>query len=521
MALAAALSAPAQGLRGVWADTDALYPATAPLPAGPDTLRLTAWRGETVSARALLSSPETIENVTVTASEPWARAAMVGYVTTDDMRSCGAHDFSLPAWEVADIIGLPGEAMPIVADSLRAVWLRLDVPRSARPGVYPLTLTVADTLRLPLELTVLPQTLAEPKDWAFHTDFWQQPYAVSRYLGLERWSPEHFEALKPYLAELARSGQKVATAILFYEPWGDQSHDKFSPMVETTRLPDGSWSFDYTIFDRYAALCEEAGIDRQINCYSMIPWDMQFRYRDLPSGEYKTLATPTGTEAYADLWGAFLRDFERHLRETGRLERTAIAMDERGLGAMLDARALLEKEAPGLKMALAGWHHPELVDFLYDYSLDFGGSFTSEELAARRNSGKISTFYTCCSTPRPNIFSNSDPSDAAWLPLWAAGQGLDGYLHWSWMNWPDDPLGDSRFRLFAPGDTYLFYPGPRSSVRYERYVEGVQLAEKIRALRAAGADMTAIDAALGRLDPKQPTAPQVNEIKNLINLISK
>ena len=51
------------------------------------------------------------------------------------------------------------------------------------------------------------------------------------------------------------------------------------------------------------------------------------------------------------------------------------------------------------------------------------------------------------------------------------------------MNWDDHSLTDSRYRLFAPGDTYLIYPGVRSSVRYERFIEGVAMAEKIRILR--------------------------------------
>lgn len=51
------------------------------------------------------------------------------------------------------------------------------------------------------------------------------------------------------------------------------------------------------------------------------------------------------------------------------------------------------------------------------------------------------------------------------------------------MNWDDKSMTDSRFRLFAPGDTYCIYPGPRSSVRYERFMEGVAMAEKIRILR--------------------------------------
>lgn len=45
------------------------------------------------------------------------------------------------------------------------------------------------------------------------------------------------------------------------------------------------------------------------------------------------------------------------------------------------------------------------------------------------------------------------------------------------------PLTDSRFRTFPAGDTYIIYPGARSSVRFERLVEGIQDAEKISILK--------------------------------------
>ena len=37
--------------------------------------------------------------------------------------------------------------------------------------------------------------------------------------------------------------------------------------------------------------------------------------------------------------------------------------------------------------------------------------------------------------------------------------------------------------MFAPGDTYFIYPDGRSSIRYERMVEGIQMSEKLRLLR--------------------------------------
>jgi hypothetical protein len=42
----------------------------------------------------------------------------------------------------------------------------------------------------------------------------------------------------------------------------------------------------------------------------------------------------------------------------------------------------------------------------------------------------------------------------------------------------ENPLVDSRFRTWPAGDTYIAYP-QRSSIRYERLLEGIQDYEKI------------------------------------------
>lgn len=478
-----------------------------------------AWRGERISVEAALISSSGLDGaLTLKISNGDAR--FMRYVITDAQRSCGGHDFRLTPWEVADMIDLERTATP-EAGRLYPIWCSIDVDANTPVGLNKVELKLVDEKgktigKLPLVINVNEKVLPEPKDWHFHLDLWQQPYAVSRYYNLKRWSAEHIDALKPYMQELANLGQKVVTTVLFYEPWGNQSEDKFDPMVETTLLLDGTtWEFDFTIFDRYVEMMEECGISKQINCYSMVPWDMSFRYFDQFSGKYKTLDTQTGTTQYNDLWSAFLTSFAAHLKEKGWFEKTCIAMDERGLKSMMDAYDLVQRTVPGMKMALAGHRHIELVDKLHDYCISYGKEFTAEELAARKAAGQVTTMYTCCTEAEPNILSNNNPADAAWLPLYAVSKGFDGYLHWSWINWNQTPMTDTRFRLFSAGDTHFFYPGLRSSVRHERLREGIQQAEKIRILRESGADMTKIDAALNATG--LTTAEQVRLVKSEIS----
>ena len=56
-------------------------------------------------------------------------------------------------------------------------------------------------------------------------------------------------------------------------------------------------------------------------------------------------------------------------------------------------------------------------------------------------------------------------------------------LRWAYNSWVADPLNDSRFRTWAAGDCYIVYPFARSSIRFERLIEGIQNAEKVRLLR--------------------------------------
>ena len=181
----------------------------------------------------------------------------------------------------------------------------------------------------------------------------------------------------------------------------------------------------------------------------MVPWDMSFRYYDEAQGKEVDLKTTTSSAEYKALWTVFLKSFAAHLKQQGWYDKTCIAMDERGLNNMLDAYRVAQEAVPGIKMALAGTHHKELVDKLYDYCIGFGEHFTDDELAARKARGWKRTTYTCCSNTEPNLFSNSLPAEAAYLPVFCVANKFEGYLHWSWMNWADNPLSDTRFRLFA------------------------------------------------------------------------
>lgn len=527
------------GLQASWASRDELYQ----LHRVPQLTRTTqatlhGWKGERTNLMAVLYS-KTDQGTLTLRFTPWKKdgaptpitagtARFVNYVITDDYKACGNHPSALTPWLSPDVIDGPTRAVP--AWETRPVWCSIGIPRDAEAGQYTTTLEMVDAGRqvvgrLHLTIHVNSRSLPTADRQRFHLDLWQQPYAVSRYYGVERWSEAHIQALRPYLQALGRAGQRVVSAILFHEPWGEQTHDKFSPMVRSTRKADGTWAYDYSIFDRYVELCAEYGIDRQINCYSMVPWDMTFRYYDEAQGKDVDLTTTTDSPEYRDLWNSFLAAFKEHLIRKGWFGKTCIAMDERGEEAMLNAHAIAS--AHGFKMALAGNYHATLNDKLADFcvALNQVQRFTPAERQFRKDAGLLTTIYTSCADAEPNIYTNSLPAEAAYLPLHVAANGLDGYLHWSWINWDEHPLTDSRFRMFASGDTYCYYPGNRSSVRFERLVEGIHQYEKIQILKEEykndAAKLNTLNTLLAACQPYAVAgadcAAKVNKLENFLN----
>lgn len=489
-----------RGLNFSWASRDVHYrlydvPETVPV---QDTV-VWGWKGERVNMMALIYS-SVDQGVVTLRMTPWkrsgvqttinaAKSTFVNYVVTDDYKSCGYHPMDLERWLVPDVID-NATSRYIPAMETRPIWCSVEIPYDIAEGSYTTELQALSSDgnligTLTLKINVLNRSLPAVAEQKFHLDLWQQPYSVSRYYGVERWSQEHIEALRPYISALAKAGQKSVTAIMFYEPWGEQTHDpdKFDPMVQTIRKKDGSWEYDYSDFDKYVELCAEYGITKQINCYSMVPWDMNFRYFDESTGDYVFLETKTSEPEYKELWISFLTSFKEHLQEREWFEKTNIAMDERSEKDMLNAFQIASEL--GFKVALAGNYHSSLALLLQDYCVAIGQDklFATAELVQRKANNMVTTIYTSCADREPNIFSNSLPGEAAYLPIYAAAANIDGYLHWSWINWHENPLEDTRYRMFGAGDTYFYYPGNRSSVRFERLVEGIHQYEKIQILK--------------------------------------
>jgi hypothetical protein len=507
--------------------------------------KVTGWKGEKVSAQMILWTTADVDQVelefddfiseSATLPASIAQARFVRYVMTDEFaEGCGHRKPEDYAASISADMLDNLDNFNIEAKTVRPVWLTIDIPSDAVAGNYKGKLNLYAERKFvedfEIEVEVVNQLLPEPSEWVYHLDLWQHPSAVARVHNLELWSDAHFEKMRPIMKMLADAGQKVITATLNKDPWNHQSFDAYADMIIWTKNEDQSWSFDYTVFDKWVELMMDLGVTDMINCYSLLTWNNQVHYNDMEKKELVTLELKAQSDEYAEFWTVFLKDFTRHLKAKGWLEITNIAMDERSPADMQAALKVLETAAPELGISLADNHKSyKQYPGIKDISVGANSVVDKEDIITRRAEGLNTTWYVCCADPFANMFTFSEPAEAVYAGWHTVAADLDGMLRWAYNSWVENPLTDSRYKTWPAGDTYMVYPDARSSIRFERLIEGIQDAEKIRILRKQYSDentseslakLNELEEAIKyfyTLEPSDDWNDKLNEAKKLLN----
>lgn len=539
------------GIHSGFGSVDVAYSKSIP-PRGQiaESIELQGWKGERVHCVWLVWSAGSKESLRLEASgfrsghyemaQESTSISVIKYVLSDEFSGgCGPRNKEKTPVHLSPDRLDKANSLTLDSPETRPIWISVDIPPETPAGLYHGTISrtsASGIIKQVMTLEVLNKRLPDPSQWSFHLDLWQNPYSVARFHRVALWSKAHIDFLRPLLTMLARAGQKCITATLIDDPWSGQTFDPYGSMINWTKKADGTWAYDYSIFDLYVDLAMEAGIKEQISCYSMVPVGNRFSWFDEKSGRSVTVEAIPGTAEYESIWRNFLMDFKGHLGERGWLDITALALDERDEEEMARLFSFLRETAPEFKISMAGFFYKEINASIYDFSSNWRhieriSGITAE---SRRRSGLRTTYYVACGIPKPNNFTFSPPAESCYEGWLASAMGLDGFLRWAYNSWVENPEVDSRFVRWPSGDTSLVYPGGRSSIRFERLREGIQDYEKIRILReemagnrspAAAASMERLTHFMKSIDAKtlekRPAADVVNEGKRVLYEIVK
>jgi hypothetical protein len=468
----------------------------------PELLRFeeTAWKGERVNSMILLWATDTVEQVRFIIGDLKSRDGkimsksnlslrLVRYVLSNypydaNDVSCGEGPVD-KAWLMPDRLE-SFDRFDMQSQSVRPVWLSINIPSTALAGVYDGNIQIISSKGksdLSLTIRVQNQSLPKPYDWSFRLDLWQNPWVIAEYYHVKPWSAEHMALLEQHLKLYADAGGKFITTYAVHSPWADNSYMTEGTMIEWIRDKVGKWRFDYTIFDKYVQLAMKMGIDKAITIYTPIPWGERFRFLDEKTGAYVFERWLPTSDTFKINWNIFLTDLKSHLEKKGWFSKTYIGINENAMEQTLTAISVVKKHSPKWKITYAGDWHPELDGLLDDYSCVYGKEPGIDAVGSRSLKGQTSTYYICCTPPKPNTFVFSPPIEARWLGWYSMAHGYDGLLRWAYDAWPADPIRDARHLLWPAGDCFMVYPGAATGIHFEKMREGIVDFEKMKILK--------------------------------------
>jgi hypothetical protein len=493
------------GVHVSFASTDQLYFRTE-LPALKSenaSLSASGWRGERLNAQILVWSKDTVNQVRFVLndlknekgkvlSKQNFQLNKVYYVLSN--YPYNANDASCGGGPADKAYLLPDRFAPLAVGArfdlpgktVRPVWLSINIPADADPGIYSGVIRMQSengNSDLKIKIRVQDETLPKPRDWKFRLDLWQNPWVIAEYYHVKPWSEEHKALLKKHLQLYADAGGTFITTYGVHSPWGDNEYSIEGGMIEWIKQKNGAWKFDYSIFDQYVELAMSVGIDEAITIYTPIPWGERFRYLDEKTGNYIYERWQPTSDTFRTNWNAFLTDLKNHLEKKGWFNKTYLGVNENAMEQTLSAIKVIKAHSQKWRITYAGDWHTELDTLLNDYSAVYGKEPNVNEVDNRSAHSRSSTFYICCTPPKPNTFIFSPPIEGRWLGWYTYAHHYDGFLRWAYDAWPADPLRDARFGSWAAGDCFMMYPGGNSSIRFEKLREGIVDYEKIRILQ--------------------------------------
>ncbi len=319
--------------------------------------------------------------------------------------------------------------------------------------------------------------------------FWPHWKTFCLELGIKLWSEEFWVLAEKYLKEMASGGMNVIMAIINSDPFRYPLperfyHYNFYPgMIKWRRNSDASLSFDYSIYDRYVELNINLGIDKEIECHSLLPCKNQapfLSYYDEKLAKNIEFVTSWQSQEYQEAWRAFLLDFVEHNRKKGWLELiTVCPYDEpQNADSFRAVAQMLKSIEPAIRIsaAISADKAMELIDCIDIATLHLECGFSPENMKKLQHSGIDVRWYSCCLPDWGNTLFASDLIEAWRIPWISIANKLNGYLRWSIIDWPEDLYNNPAFN-WPTGDMYLLYPGekdPISSLRWEAYKTGLQ-----------------------------------------------
>lgn len=405
-------------------------------------------------------------------------------------------------------------------------WIlaKVKIRPTSKPGEYPYVFTFVQNGKKTTvkgSIRVLDRKIGKISPLDFYTDFWQFPISVADYHHIKPWSEEHWEKLALQFEHLAGINQHSITASVFWDLYNTRIRPLDEMMIQVKKSPDGIFSYDYSVFDRYVELGLKNGITNQIAIHNLFPWNNFFFYWDESSKEIASIQTPPGTPEYQEFWRPLVVDLAAHLRRKGWLDRSLFFVDERDPVQTEQLIQWVKGLEPDFQFGFAGDYYPSLSPWIKDYATPMNVVIDPSELSRRILHAGTTSLYTSCfeKANQPNMLLPSDLREIYFLVHLAQAKKYNGMLRWAFNLWSPQILESAIFTDLPSGDSYLVYPDGQLSLRYLVLQDALEELAKSKAI-AQTKGVTEMNSALNRyflINIEGDRYQMIQSLKNYLN----
>jgi len=378
-------------------------------------------------------------------------------------------------------------SIPVINQQLHPVMITIDPRGALAAGKYPMTVrllkdgeTVAEKS---FELEIYPVSLPEQDtivtNW-FHAD------CLADYYEVEPLSDRHFEICENFIRTAVENGINMLLTPVFTPPLDTAvGGERTTVQLVGVKREGGVYSFDFSLLDRWIAMCDRCGIQYLEISHLFSQWGAYHAPKIMATvdGEYKRLfgwETDAAGEEYVTFLRTFLKALTAHLEALGRRETTYFHIsDEPGeqhLTQYKTNKANIGDLLEGWKILDALSHVEFYREGLMDTPVPVSSKiedFMKEQIAER-------WVYYCCSPwiGASNRFLGMHLGRARSLGMQMYCYGIRGFLHWGYNfynNQNSEDVANPYLNASAGywdvggGDAFCVYPGrkgmPLESIR--------------------------------------------------------
>jgi len=367
--------------------------------------------------------------------------------------------------------------LPYSHNTLKAIWIDINVPEDLTAGEHTLTFKVKGNAHVgeheaTFTLDVINATL--PKEDIYFTQ-WFHCDCLANYYETDVWSDKHWKIVENFARVAAKNGINLLLTPVFTPPLDTTvgGERRTTQLVGVTKN-NGKYSFDFTMLDKWVDMCDRCGIKYLEVSHLFTQWGVEHAPKIMATvdGEYKRIfgwETPATGDEYRVFLRQFLTEFIEHMKNRGDDKRLFFHIsDEPGLQHLENYKAAKEM----------------IVDLIEPYfqfdalsKFDFWKTGAVKTPVCSNNhitpflEAEVPGLWTYYCVSQPVEVSNRYIS----MPLWRTRSigmqmykyNIEGFLQWGYNfynnQYSDTPINPYLITdcdgSFPAGDAYSVYPG--------------------------------------------------------------